>query len=254
MSQIPWLDCDHLGFPPLEQALTSPNGLLAAGGDLRPERLLHAYRHGIFPWYEDGQPILWWSPSPRTVIFPSRLHVSRSLRKTLRRGTFTVTADTAFARVIDTCADIRSGAEGTWITGEMRRAYCELHRLGYAHSVEAWLEDRLAGGLYGIAIGRVFFGESMFSLARDASKVAFVHLLQQLRVWGFNLVDCQVASDHLFSLGAEEIPRQQFTQLLLNYIDRPPAFDGHVCTDPEGGSAAASGLPRWRMTWRYDND
>ncbi|TQV73546.1 leucyl/phenylalanyl-tRNA--protein transferase [Exilibacterium tricleocarpae] len=261
MSQIPWLDCDHLAFPPLEQALTSPNGLLAAGGDLRPQRLLYAYRRGIFPWYEEGQPILWWSPSPRMVIFPHQLHIARSLRKILRRGRFTVTADTAFERVIEACAGTRRHAgsdEGTWITAAMQRAYCELHRLGHAHSVEVWLDSKLVGGLYGIALGQVFFGESMFSLERDASKVAFVHLVQQLGDWGFQLVDCQVASDHLSSLGAGEISRQRFAQLLLNYVDVEPEINRPDIDRPDLERDAATGhrnrQSRWRMTWRYKND
>ena len=260
---IPWLDRDRLEFPPLGQALTSPNGLLAAGGDLSAARLLLAYRSGIFPWYEQGQPILWWSPDPRTVIFPHKLHISRSLRKTLRRQHFEISADRAFERVISACAT-RGGSSlqrpaGTWITREMHSAYCHLHQLGRAHSIEAWAGDELAGGLYGIAIGRLFFGESMFSLVRDASKVAFVHLLGQLAAWGFEMVDCQVASDHLFSLGAEQIPRQQFAQMLVDYIDSEPAIGGSLTDSGPGGQiSAGTGRSRhhhrWQLTWHYHHD
>lgn len=216
MITLPWLESHTLEFPPSDQALDDPNGLLAGGGDLSPERLLHAYRRGIFPWYEADQPILWWSPDPRAVVFPDRLHVSKSLRKVLRRGDFQVTADQAFERVMTACGEPRDGAAGTWITPEMLAAYIEMHRLGYAHSVEVWRSGELVGGLYGLALGRVFFGESMFSRADNASKVAFVHLVEQLSAWQFQLVDCQVSSAHLFSLGAEEISRKEFEKILLD--------------------------------------
>lgn len=216
MITLPFLDSDSLDFPDSSQALEEPNGLLAGGGDLSTERLLHAYRKGIFPWYEQGQPILWWTPDPRAVLFPERLHISRSMRKCLRRGEFKVTADQAFERVMGACGEPRDGATGTWITPEMLNAYTQLHRQGYAHSIEVWRSGELVGGLYGLALGRVFFGESMFSRANNASKVAFIHLVAQLRAWQFQLIDCQVSSGHLFSLGAEEISREAFEQVLLD--------------------------------------
>jgi len=213
------LDPNHpdAPFPPVEMAETEPDGLLAVGGDLSPRRLLQAYRQGIFPWYSEGQPILWWSPDPRTVLFPERLKISRSLAKTLRNKPFRVTFDRAFEAVIDACAEPRDKASGTWITTEMKAAYIRLHQLGHAHSAEVWSQGRLVGGLYGIAIGRVFFGESMFTRIRDASKVAFVRLTRQLQAAGFTLIDCQVYSAHLLSLGAEEIDRHSFCQLLARW-------------------------------------
>jgi leucyl/phenylalanyl-tRNA---protein transferase len=214
-------DSTDLRFPPVE--LASPEGLLAVGGDLRAERLLEAYRHGIFPWYNPGQPILWWSPDPRVVLFPSKLRVTRSLRKTLRQKKFSVTLDTAFREVIQGCAQprLRSPDGGTWITPEMIEAYCVLHKRGLAHSVESWRDGKLAGGLYGVASGRAFFGESMFSRETDASKVAFVHLVRQLQRWGFTLIDCQLPSAHLFSLGAEEIRRRDFLARLDQALAQP---------------------------------
>jgi leucyl/phenylalanyl-tRNA--protein transferase len=211
-----WIDPrdETLQFPDPSLALKEPNGLLAVGGDLAPERLIAAYQHGIFPWYNHNQPILWWSPDPRAVLFPARLKVSRSLRKTLRRRPFEVTADQAFAEVIAACSAPRKDASGTWITQAMKQAYIRLHQLGLAHSVECWREGKLLGGLYGVAIGRVFFGESMFSHASDASKVAFVYLVRQLQDWGYAAIDCQVHSAHLQSLGAETIPRAAFQELL----------------------------------------
>ena len=211
-------------FPPVGQAETEPNGLLAVGGDLSSTRLLNAYRRGIFPWYSADQPILWWSPDPRTVLYPERLKISRSLRKTLRNKPFVVTFDQAFVSVVTACSAPRKYAQGTWITAQMLAAYRELHRIGYAHSVEVWLEERLVGGVYGVALGRVFFGESMFSVARDASKVALVHLVQLLIEQGFRLIDCQVYSDHLISLGAEEISRMRFCHELERWCaaDRLP--------------------------------
>ena len=206
---IPWLGARD-PFPPVEQALDEPNGLLAAGGDLSPERLLDAYAHGIFPWFNDGDPVLWWSPEPRMVLVPSELHLSRSLRKVIRSGAFTVTFDRAFEDVVDGCAAPRPNQDGTWITGQMKRAYSELARLGFAHSVEAWEATELAGGLYGVALGRVFYGESMFSRRSNASKVALAYLARQLERWGFALIDCQMSTEHLASLGAREIPRRHF--------------------------------------------
>ena len=210
---IPWLE-GAPGFPPLEQALTEPNGLLAAGGALEPQWLLTAYRQGIFPWYSPGEPILWWSPDPRLVLLPDELHISRSLRKTLRRCPFELRVDSAFSAVIEACAAPRAPALGTWISAEMRAAYLAMHELGYAHSVECWRDGRLVGGLYGMALGRVFFGESMFSVATDASKVAFAHLVRFLRTQGYAIIDCQMKTAHLMSLGAREITRQQFRDIL----------------------------------------
>ncbi|MDE2091613.1 MAG: leucyl/phenylalanyl-tRNA--protein transferase [Gammaproteobacteria bacterium] len=210
-------------FPDVRAALTEPNGLLAAGGDLSTERLLYAYRHGIFPWYSEGQPILWWSPDPRMVLFPDKLHVSRSLQKYLRHNEFTVSFDTAFAAVIAGCAESRPNQpEGsTWITSAMRDAYVELHRLGYAHSLEILIEGELAGGLYGIALGGVFFGESMFSRRANASKIALACLAKQLSVWGFGLIDCQVTTEHLMRLGSVSIQRMEFIRLLHRYTALP---------------------------------
>ena len=199
-------------FPPLEAA--SPEGLLAVGGDLNPDRLLSAYRQGIFPWYSDDQPILWWSPDPRAVLYPSKLHISKSLRKSLRTRGFEVSADRAFALVIAACAESRNRGEGTWITSGMQEAYCALHRMGYAHSVETWHNGELVGGLYGLAIGKAFFGESMFSRVADASKTALVGLATSLAADGYRFIDCQVVSEHLTSLGAEAAPRDRFASEL----------------------------------------
>lgn len=214
---LPWLDPDYVAFPSPEKAMRDPNGLLAAGGDLTPQWLLTAYRHGIFPWYEDGQPILWWSPDPRLIIVPGQLHISRSLRKVLRSGQFTVSLDRCFDDVIVACAAPRSESSGTWITAEMQNAYSELHGLGHAHSVEVWDGKQLVGGLYGVAVGKVFFGESMFSRQDNASKVALAYLSKQLLDWEFRLIDCQVSNPHLRSLGAQEIERQEFQAILRQY-------------------------------------
>ncbi|MBO0642269.1 leucyl/phenylalanyl-tRNA--protein transferase [Pseudomonas stutzeri] len=222
---LTWLKRDDLSFPPLETALREPNGLLAAGGDLRPERLLAAYRHGCFPWYQEGQPLLWWSPDPRTVLFPDELHVSRSLRKRMRHGDYRVTFDKAFAEVIQGCAGPRSYADGTWITTPMQDAYVRMHEMGVAHSVEVWQQGQLVGGLYGLAMGELFFGESMFSRATDASKVGFVTLVERLREWGFALIDCQMPTRHLESFGARSIPRAAFAEALAMHLDRPSAAD-----------------------------
>ncbi len=217
--QLPALNPSDPGedFPSIESALTEPDGLLAAGGCLSPQRIVKAYQQGIFPWYSPGEPILWWSPNPRLVLFPEKLIVSRSLRKTIRKQQFKLTYDQAFPQVMQYCAAPRDKETGTWITEEMYLAYTELHKQGIAHSFEAWFEGELVGGLYGIAIGQVFFGESMFHRKTDASKVAFCCLIQQLRLWGYQLIDCQVHSDHLNSLGAEEINRQYFSKLLQQY-------------------------------------
>ena len=201
-------------FPDVSRALTEPDGLLAAGGDLSPERLLAAYARGIFPWFAEGQPILWWSPDPRCVLWPERLHVSRRLRRQLRTSRAELRFNTAFGDVIRACAGKRRSEQGTWITDEMVAAYEHLHREGWAHSVEIWDDSALVGGLYGVALGRVFFGESMFSRESDASKVALVALVDILRRGGFRLIDCQVESDHLNAMGACAIPRLDFEQLL----------------------------------------
>lgn len=225
--QLAVLDPLHAGqdFPPLEQALDEPNGLIAVGGCLSPQRIISAYRHGIFPWFNPGEPILWWSPDPRSVLFPDHLYVSRSLAKTLRKQAFQIRHDSAFSKVIEACAAPRRAQGGTWITNDMKGAYLQLHELGIAHSFEAWQHGQLVGGLYGIGIGRVFFGESMFHRVTDASKVVFVHLVTQLTAWGYRLIDCQVSSEHLFSLGAEEIPRAAFAKLLDQLCVQAPSPD-----------------------------
>jgi leucyl/phenylalanyl-tRNA--protein transferase len=210
-TMIPWLHGAD-PFPPVETALADPNGLLAAGGDLSPARLLDAYTRGIFPWFSDGDPPLWWSPDPRMVLHLDELHVARSLRRVLRSGRYTVTFDRDFAGVMAGCAEPRTRERGTWITPSMVQAYTTLAALGHAHSVESWEGGTLAGGLYGVAIGRMFFGESMFARGTDASKVALVCLARQLRRWGFRIIDCQMSTPHLASLGAREVPRAQFME------------------------------------------
>jgi len=221
MSGLYWISKDdgEEAFPAVDTALRDPDGLLAVGGKLSSARLLSAYRQGIFPWYSVGQPVLWWSPDPRCVLLPTQLKVSRSLRKTQRKGWFTITLDQAFDAVIDQCAMPRSDDEGTWITPAIKRSYGTLHQLGIAHSVEVWRDQELVGGLYGVALGKVFFGESMFSRVSDASKIGFVALATQLDRWGFPLIDCQVHSNHLESLGATTIPREVFTTLLDQWCD-----------------------------------
>ncbi|GGY84918.1 leucyl/phenylalanyl-tRNA--protein transferase [Marinobacter zhanjiangensis] len=232
MSALPWLDPDQLWFPPAEEALDEPDGLLAIGGDLSPARLLLAYRHGIFPWFSDDQPILWWSPDPRCVLFPDDVHVSRSLRRTLNQKRFRISTDQAFRRIIHLCGSTRP--EGTWITDDMEQAYIELHRQGHAHSIEAWNQrDELVGGLYGLAIGRCFFGESMFSLETNASKAVLVHLCGQLKRSGYRLMDCQVESPHLLTMGAQTIPRRAFLTILGENVDHPPRDT------------------RWRLDWTW---
>ncbi len=224
---IPWLSGQD-PFPAVTSALAQPNGLLAVGGDLSPDRLLDAYRQGIFPWYSKGRPILWWSPDPRMVLALDEFRVSRSLRKRVRSGVFDVRVDTAFGQVMVACAATpREGQGGTWITKAMIDGYSALHRQGYAHSIETWRDGRLVGGLYGVALGRMFFGESMFALQTDASKVALVHLVDLLEGLGVSHVDCQQETEHLASFGARPIPRRRFAALLgelVNSCDPPPGW------------------------------
>lgn len=221
---LPWLGPagSPLRFPPPEAALREPDGLLAAGGDLAPERLLAAYRRGIFPWYEAGQPILWWSPDPRTVIFPHELHVPRRFRRELAGGTFTASCDNDFAAVIRACARRDDPEQGTWITPEMITAYERLHALGHAHSVETWRDDTLVGGLYGVAVGRAFCAESMFSRVSNGSRAALTHLAAVLEAHGFRVIDCQLPSPHLARLGARDLPRREFLALLETCLSAPP--------------------------------
>lgn len=229
MKSITWLAPTDPpdAFPPVGQALDEPAGLLAAGGDLSSARLLEAYRRGIFPWYAPGQPVLWWSPDPRTVLFPAEFRLHRSLAKRVRNGGFTARIDSAFEAVIDACAAPRGGERsGTWITPEMRAAYIELHRRGFAHSIESWRAGALAGGLYGVRLGGVFFGESMFSIERDGSKVALAHLIERCGSAGIAVIDCQLASGHLTSLGARSIPRAQFQALLRKHVGVQPGTLG----------------------------
>ena len=215
---LPWLEPEDIGFPPIELALIEPNGLLAIGGSLDPEWLLCAYSQGIFPWYEDGQPILWWSPDPRLILTPGLLKVSRSLKRLIKKQSYEITFDTAFRDVIRNCAESRSEGAGTWITDQMQAAYSVLHDKGYAHSVEVWASGELVGGLYGVALGKVFFGESMFSKEDNTSKLALVYLIRQISSWGIELIDCQVSSDHLLTLGAIEISRSEFLQGLNKLV------------------------------------
>lgn len=213
----------YSAFPPVELALQTPNGLLASGGDLSVPRLLDAYRHGIFPWFNPGEPILWWSPDPRMVLFPEEVHISRSLAKRLRQRDYQLQTDTAFGAVMQACATPRQREKGeisgTWISAEMMDAYMRLHQLGYAHSVEIWKDGALVGGLYGVAIGRMFYGESMFSRIPDASKIALVHLCRQLQRWEFGMIDCQMETAHLARMGARPISRRAFCTKLAVLID-----------------------------------
>src|SRR3989475_839600 len=225
---IPWLEHDPPS-PPVQSALGEPNGLLAAGGDLSTERLLDAYRHGIFPWFSEGDPILWWSPDPRMILFPAELKISRSLGKTLRNRSYEARFDSAFDEVVAGCAAPRKGEPGTWISGAMIEAYCGLHRLGYAHSVETWIDGDLAGGLYGVAIGRGVFGESMFSRTRDASKIALAALVAHLKSARFGLVDCQKGARDLGEPGARGTPGDRFSRLLeelIHYPHSPGSWSG----------------------------
>ncbi len=229
-----WLPESPARFPPTHLAAREPSGLLAVGGDLTPEWLLEAYRHGIFPWFNADEPVLWWTPDPRCVLMTDQVKIRRSLRKVMKKSGWRVSFDTQFDRVIRACAETpRPGQEGTWLSERMIHAYTTLHSLGYAHSVEVWWEDELVGGLYGVSLGKVFFGESMFSWRPDASKIALVRLAQQLQAWGFRMIDCQVPTDHLMSMGATLLPRAEFERILnedLNQIF--PARKWHDITTP----------------------
>jgi len=252
---IPWLQRDD-AFPPADEALMEPNGLLAAGADLSVPRLLAAYRQGIFPWFNPGEPILWWSPDPRMVLYPHVFKCSRSLRRRLSRGDHEVRVDTAFTQVMQACAAPRPGQRGTWISQAMLTAYAALHVAGHAHSFETWMPGEsgpeLVGGLYGVALGRVFFGESMFSRRSDASKIALAHLVAELAARGFELIDCQMSSPHLASLGAREIPRQVFSAMLTELTDRQMptgpwrriASPFHAILPPPRGCAQVPGRDR----------
>jgi leucyl/phenylalanyl-tRNA--protein transferase len=215
------LDKDS-SFPPLDTALQQPNGLLAIGGELTPEKLLEAYRQGIFPWFSADEPILWWSPDPRMVLFPGELKISRSLAKRLKKGDYQVRFDTAFRDVMQACSGAeRKRQSGTWIVPQMIEAYCQLHARGYAHSAETWMDGELVGGLYGVTIAGMFYGESMFHRTTDASKIAFVHLVRQLQIHGCGMIDCQMHTHHLARFGAREIPRQEFAERLAKLVDSP---------------------------------
>ncbi|HID00559.1 MAG TPA: leucyl/phenylalanyl-tRNA--protein transferase [Piscirickettsiaceae bacterium] len=235
---LPFLPEQPIRFPPTHQALSEPNGLLAAGGALTPEWVLAAYRRGIFPWYSPGEPILWWSPDPRCVLPVDQVHISRSLRKTMKKPHWSVRFDTAFAQVIRLCAQTpRRGQDGTWIDQAMVEAYSALHQMGYAHSVEVFWHDELVGGLYGVQIGRMFFGESMFSLRPDASKIALVHLCHQLQQWGFEFIDCQVETAHLRRMGAVLLSRHEFEHALQRLLHVP--FAQQKWTDGQNSSLNA---------------
>jgi len=216
---------DQQPFPSLDFAADDPNGLLAIGGSLRPARLLNAYRHGVFPWFEDGQPILWWSPNPRLVLEPGHIHISRSLRKWLRQGRFRFSFDQAFGKVIRGCAEPRLYTEDTWITQSMLLAYEQMHELGHAHSIEVWQGQTLVGGLYAVSIGQVFFGESMFSRSANASKAGLAYLDKCLQCWNYQLIDCQMETEHLNRMGAHSIERNQFVHLLNEWCEQAPSTE-----------------------------
>jgi leucyl/phenylalanyl-tRNA--protein transferase len=251
MTQLHWLAEDNNEFPPTKNALDDPNGLLAVGGDLSPERLIAAYSRGIFPWFSEGQPLLWWTPSPRMVLLPENVHFGRTLRKLLRKRQFTITVDTAFESVMRQCGTIdRRDQDGSWITEEMVDAYLELHSRGIAHSVEAWQDGELVGGLYGVALGRAYFGESMFSLASGASKAAFSALVVQLLRWGVKLIDCQIETPYLASFGATEIPRDEFELRLNESLKTPPASIGDLLDNDHRGLNDRFGLQSsWSTNW-----
>lgn len=219
-SMLPWLNTVQ-DLPPVTQALSEPPGLLAVGGSLSAEWLIAAYSKGVFPWFNSDQPILWWSPDPRMVLFPDELRISHSLKQVLRKRQYEIRFDTAFEQVMEGCSQPRAGQAGTWISPQMISAYTELHRIGVAHSVETWINGELAGGLYGVALGRVFYGESMFTRVSDASKIAFVHLVRQLQRWQFRVIDCQMNTAHLARFGAKEIARDDFIQLLAEGVPMP---------------------------------
>ncbi len=220
-------------FPDVELAHLEPDGLLAFGGDLSPQRLLNAYALGIFPWFNDDQPILWWSPNPRLVLIPQKIHRSRSLKKTIKKSTLHITYDQAFKQVIEACSQPREKQKETWISRDIKEAYFQLHQMGYAHSFEAWDNDELVGGLYGIAMGQVFFGESMFSLQSNASKIAFSSAVQLLTSWGYQLIDCQVETEHLQSFGAENIDRTLFSKMLAELTEKPASPHAWQQTETE---------------------
>lgn len=226
-NRVTWLSPDDPpdSFPPVNVALREPDGLLAAGGNLSADRLLYAYRHGIFPWYDEGQPLLWWSPDPRCVFMPGDYHLSRRLRQELRHSTAEIRINSAFTRVIQACAGPRRSEQGTWITSDMIIAYEQLHQLGWAHSIEVWQSEELSGGLYGLAIGKAFFGESMFSDTSNASKIALLYMAQRLSAGEFEILDCQVNSSHLLGLGARIMPRSEFTLNLKTACDPATPFD-----------------------------
>jgi leucyl/phenylalanyl-tRNA---protein transferase len=228
-------------FPPVHRALDEPNGLLAAGGGLGVSRLLEAYSRGIFPWFSEGDPVLWWCPDPRMVLLPEQIHVSKSLKRRLRRSDYEVSLDRAFSDVLQACAAPRRDDGGTWLVPSMMRAYTRLHETGLAHSVEVWMHGELAGGLYGVALGRMFYGESMFTRRSDGSKIAIVALAAQLARWGYPLIDCQMRTAHLASLGAIDMPRPQFVETVQRLsresgVPAPWRFDG----------AVIDALRRWR--------
>lgn len=240
MTGLHWITPDEPAdaFPPADRALRDPDGLLAVGGDLSRDRLISAYRKGIFPWFNPGQPVLWWSPDPRAVLFPAEFHASRSLRRTLRRGHFHFSLDRAFPAVMRACAETpRRGQAGTWITEDMFAAYCDLHDAGYAHSVEVWNGQQLVGGIYGVALGRIFFGESMFSHESNASKAALCVLINEMQQREFVMLDCQVASEHLTTLGSRDIPRRQFLQVLAEHAqhDHAGSWETHVTNETTAG-------------------
>jgi leucyl/phenylalanyl-tRNA--protein transferase len=218
---IPWLS-SGAGFPPVEESLTEPNGLLAAGLELNPELILDAYCKGIFPWFNPGEPVLWWSPDPRMVLHPSEFRMSRTLRQRIKRGGYEIRVDSDFGQVMEACAAPRQSQNGTWIGPAIRQSYTSLHDMGYAHSIETWIDGELAGGLYGLAIGRMFFGESMFARRTDASKLALAHLCRQLEKWKFGLIDCQMETSHLASLGARPIRRTEFIQEVARLVELQP--------------------------------
>ncbi|MFT5082574.1 MAG: leucyl/phenylalanyl-tRNA--protein transferase [Lentisphaeria bacterium] len=234
MSRLTWLDENSLAFPPTSLALEDPNGLLAVGGDLSCERLIEAYNRGIFPWFSDNQPYLWWSPSPRMIIIPSEVHFGRTLRKQLRKNQFNITVDQCFEEVIERCSKInRNGEVGTWISDEIIRSYTRLHHMGLAHSIETRQNGILVGGLYGVSIGKVFFGESMFSQVSGASKIAFSYLAKQLSLWNYELIDCQIHTDYLQSFGAQEVSRERFEVLLNIAVQQKGTTDWSASWSPQ---------------------